>query len=217
MRTIQTLALLVSAAILSWGDSLTAQEKLGPSYYPLDDGNRWTYRMTIDDREIDKIVTEIEEVHSNDGKTTAKLATTLMSTGESNVEVLVQTDSGLERHKVGNLKVHPPVGVLKFPIKFGDRWEIDSQIGPNEISGHFEIGKKIELVEVPAGEFRGIVASSEFTMGELTISAKIWYAEGVGPVKTLLIRDDIPRMLELEKFEKRNVKRPVNSQPTPSD
>jgi hypothetical protein len=111
----------------------------------------------------------------------------------------VQKD-GVYRYTMAGMTAVPPVRFLKVPLEKGDTWKVASKIGPQEIKVEYVGGE--ENVTVPAGKYKTLFTKTkDFEVGGMKMQATIWYAEGIGMVKTVMEVGGNTITLELDKYE----------------
>jgi hypothetical protein len=97
-------------------------------------------------------------------------------------------------------EVSPPLPLLRYPLKAGDGWEIDSSQGDGRMTGAKTVG--LEKITVPAGTFDAVVVTTEDLAGEEKLVSKMWFARNVG-----LLKQEDERagrrvgLFELERYE----------------
>jgi hypothetical protein len=188
--------LLLSAAVILVGlvAPLPAQDKVKEfEYYPLKVGTTWEYlangqRITLRVTKIEKY----DDVPCALVETSAKgmvLGTEHISVGKD----------GVYRHTMNGQKVEPAVRFLKLPFKSGDTWKVNAKIAGQDLKAEYTYSE--EEITVPAGKFKTIVTkTNKFSAGGQDIEATIWYAKGVGMVKTIMNIGGNKIELEMDKF-----------------
>jgi len=194
MKRQSTLALTL-ALLLGGPGVLPAQEKLKESeYYPLKVGTTWHYRagggkLTVrvarNEKVGDVLCALVEAVVEGEVKCSEHIA--------------VHGD-GLYRHALNGQRVEPPLRFLKLPPRGGESWAAESKVAGMSLKVSFTAGA--EEVEVPAGKYQtAVVRTSDVEVSDLKFTTGVWYARGVGMVKTVLSAGENDVVLELEKFE----------------
>ncbi len=149
------------------GDAKAPTFKL-EDYYPLQLGNRWTYR--------------ISSLHSKPIERSIQI---VKREGESFVDNLQQSfvvDSyGLRNNNVRYM--------LKYPLRVGTQWLSVTNITSVERYTIIEIDR---TEKVPAGEYKNclVVKAREQRAGQGAIEALLIFAPRVGLIKNVAIRDD---------------------------
>lgn len=175
-----------------------APKPTAPDYYPLKPGTKWHYRVTVGGR-TGAVACRIAKVETIDGQPLARLETVV---GEKSVasEHLRTDAKGIYRHRANGLEPVPPIQLLRYPVKDGDRWESEFSVG--EEKGKLAvvvIGK--EEVEVPAGKYKAVKVEVNTDSGGQKISTTYWFADGVGIVKQRSDLGGRETVLDLEKYE----------------
>ncbi len=168
MRTILVAAVCAAA--------LGAQD-----YFPLEKGNRWTYRMS-DGQTMTTEVTGFEDVG---GVRCAALETTLGP--QKNVDYIAADAKGVKAYKISaggqELVYAAPIVRVKLPYVQGDTWTASVEQGGVTISTAFE-STGGEKITVPAGTFETIVVRGTISSSAGgQVVAKNWFAAGVGLVR----------------------------------
>ena len=162
--------------------------------FPTKVGTAWRYHTS--GGKIHVRVTRHEKVG---GVTCAVLETRADEQVVATEQVAVRAD-GVYRYLIAGQKADPPFRFLKLPANNGDTWEAMTRLGGQTIKATFEIGE--EEVKVPAGKFQAVVVRSrEFEVAGQKLSSQVWYARGVGMVKSEMTIAGNPIHVELEKFE----------------
>lgn len=170
------------------------------AYFPIRVGDKWVMQLQNGDTtsEITEVVTEVEKKDGDFIVTVGR---------ETNGEVRVYSktrvsENGLFRMLLGKAEYDPPVCVLKLPARKGESWTSE----PNGTGGkllrtqkHTIIGE--EEIDVPAGKFKAIRIDIELAIDSgKGFQSTIWYAPGVGPVKTISTIKDRERVQVLKSF-----------------
>lgn len=172
-----------------------------PNYYPLKQGNKWTHRLLVGDQQRGTIVSEVTATETVDGKELAKLEASVNGQVLAS-EHLQVTPEGVLRHKFNGMEVTPPVLLLKYPVKDGDKWEIKTAAGGDKLNGTATV--TLEDVKVVAGEYKKAVkVMLDFTIEntQQQVKTTYWFADGIGMVKQDLNAGNLKVIQELEKFE----------------
>jgi hypothetical protein len=191
--------LLVSAwvCLLVFGLTtfVSGQEKVQSSeYYPLKVGTTWTYKVMGQTISI-----KVAKHEKYNGVMCAVLETSAGGKVVATEHISVAKD-GIYRHSMAGNKADPAVRFIKLPIKKGESWKIESKIGGQDLKVSYTAGE--DEITVPAGKYKTITTqTNEFEAGGQKITAKIWYAKGVGMVKTVMELAGNTVTLELDKFE----------------
>jgi hypothetical protein len=162
-------------------------------YYPLKVGTTWEYKAMGQ-----TITIKVAKHEKYNGEMCALLETSAMGRVVASEHISVQKD-GVFRHSMAGQKADPAVRFLKIPFKDAETWKVESKIGGQNLKVSYTYGK--EKVTVPAGKYDAIYTkTSEFEAGGQKVSAQIWYAKGVGMVKTVMKLANFTVTLELSKF-----------------
>jgi hypothetical protein len=169
-------------------------EARSSDYYPLKVGTTWHYRAAGQ-----TITLKVAAHESVDGVTCARVETNAGGRVAA-TEHISARDEGVFRYTMGGQKASPPVCFMKLPYKKGETWKVTSRIAGQDLNVDYTWDE--EEIQVPAGKFQTIVTkTSEFMADGHRMRATIWYARGVGMVKTHMTMDGTPVVLELVKFE----------------
>jgi len=172
IRTIIILSLLVAV-------SASAAD-----YFPLKEGNQWTYTMSNGMQTTTKIVgfTDVAGVRCAIAETTVGWQTSR--------EYLAADAEGLKAYMTEaqgqQFRYDPPVLRIKLPYQEGDTWQgTVNQLGMTLTTSFQTMGR--EHVQTPAGAFDAIkVRSSVNLPGQQPMISVIYYADGVGPVHQVM-------------------------------
>ena len=168
------------------------------NYYPLDVGNRWTFRVEAGGNAATAIstITKIEKV---DGKALSKLEATLNGKVVA-TEHLVATPEGIYRNRNNDMAIDPPLLLLKYPAKAGDEWKGVLNVGTEK--GNYVCKTAEEMVTVPAGKFKTLRVSITLEVAGQTVKTSYWFAKDTGFVKQTVDAGGLNVLMELEKFER---------------
>ncbi len=162
-----TRAILTVCATLA---ALRAPPVEAAERYPVGPGMRWTYRQVRSEREPVEVSVEVSE---SLGEGIFRLRSTEDEKGN-----LVQVEGG----KVYSVFIGPAGSIRTLVLDFtraeGEAWEIPCQ-------GEVLVESTVERVETPAGAFEGCwrVRTQIRCLPGLA-PARVWYAPGIGRVKT---------------------------------
>ena len=181
--------------LLALAATAAAQDRPGESvYFPMTVGTQWVYRSGEG-----RVYARVTRAGMLDGELVARVESWIGDKMLAAEMVAVGAD-GLYRRSVSDQRSEPPLRFVPRDPKRGDRWEVDSKIGPETIKGAFAVTE--EEVTVPAGKYKAVVIKSEgLEVGGKPLVITNWYARGVGPVKTTIKFENQDTTLELEKFE----------------
>jgi len=174
------------AAGIAWGISIGAalaapalKDPTAGLYYPTQTGAKWVYDS--DGKEYTHVVTRVED--AGEGK--------VVSVGRADgdrvipVRKVTVSDKGVFQSEDGDEKLDPPFCYLKLPAKAGDTWAANGvHQGKTFLHGTRSVAG-VEDVEVPAGKFQAVRVEWKCTMNSgQTYKVTVWYAAGVGEVKS---------------------------------
>jgi len=211
--------MMAAIALLATGvTSLFAQTMHQSVFYPLNIGDRWTYRVldlkaaptSADSKK--KVVVEVERQEpytrkvEKDGKsaTETKIGFILKSTsgGKTTRDHVVVLEDGVYRIHAAGTPITPPLLFFKLKdVKIGEMWDGKSVSGNTTIKGTFTLRQ--EGVTVP---FRKVgdalfVSFTNNKAGEDRVEIDYWFVKDIGMVKQRVREKDREIVLELEKYE----------------
>jgi hypothetical protein len=171
-------------------------------YYPLSVGTEWKYviKTPNGDKEITSKIVKFEMF---EGVMCALQETSVDGTSAGR-EHLRGDDKGMKRYSYNGVALKPPVEFIKLPVKKGDKWSGESEVGGQKVTFTFEIAATDEKVKVPAGEYEAIAVKTTFSAGGAPAQQNItlYYAPGVGQVKTVITVNGTTIPVELKEFKK---------------
>ncbi len=185
--------------ILTWNegireDKITITDFIGhdhtvinaSNYFPLSTGITWTYKRTENDEEPYDFSVNVTGTVNNVGKMYHRLS----DSGPWNF-----TDFRIEDNSVYAFSNDENVLFLKFGVVPGTLWKSGVIAGTYTRKGTF-LGT--ETVETPAGTFENCAHfESKVAYGETSYdSYDLWYAPGVGLVRSVKIVENYGRRLE---------------------
>ncbi len=168
-----------------------------PDYFPLKAGAKWHYRVLANGNE-GKMITQVPKIEKIDDKPLARLEAVVNDQIVA-TEHLSTTNKGIFRYRANGAEAVPPVPVLKYPVKPGDTWKVETTVNNQKITISSKVGQ--EEVTVPAGKFKAVTVESDVETVGQSFKSTFWFVEGKGWVKQTL---DLPGgkvVMELEKFE----------------
>jgi len=168
-----------------------------PNYYPLQAGNQWTYQLTVNGN-AQTMVSKIAKIETIDKLMLARLEAEVGG-NVGQTEHLQQTDKGIFRHRSNGLEVTPPLMLMKYPFKDGEKWGGEFMALGQKAKYTCEAGE--ETVEVPAGKFKTARIVVTVEQNGLNIGTTYWFAENVGFVKQTVDLNGINILAELQRFE----------------
>ncbi len=211
------------AVVLTSCLPLFAQAPSQSPFYPLNVGDRWTYRVLdlkappgkSDGKK--KVVVEVERQEKftrkveKDGKVVLEDGKPLMDTrvgfilkstsgGKTTRDHVIVMDDGIHRIHAADTPITPPLNFFKHPLKPGETWECNSTSGNITIKGVFSW--RSEPVAVPFGKMNTLVVSFTNNLAnEKRVEIDYWFAEKIGMVKQRVREKNREIALELEQYE----------------
>lgn len=168
-----------------------------PNYYPLVAGNQWTYQLTVNGNAV-TMVSKIAKIETIDQLKLARLEAEVGG-NVGQTEHLQQTDKGVFRHRANGIEVTPPLMLMKYPFKAGEKWGGEFTALGQKAKYSCEAGE--ETVEVAAGKFKTARIVVTVEQNGQNIATTYWFAENVGFVKQTLDVNGMSILAELQKFE----------------
>ncbi|GBD35898.1 hypothetical protein HRbin36_01013 [bacterium HR36] len=166
-------------------------------YYPLPVGSRWDFRVKVGDDvqgSISEVVAAAETI--NDVplvRLEAQVKGKVVAT-----EHLRATPQGVYRYRAQGVEAKPPFLVLRYPVKPGDSWEAETQVGKQKLKA--KVKTRFEEVVVPVGKFKAFATEIDMQIDGQPLKTTVWFVQGVGKVKQTLDIGGQQLVLELEKF-----------------
>jgi len=164
---------------------LLASVVVAADYMPLKEGNQWTYTMSNGIEMTTRIV-GFENVRG----VRCAVAETGMG-GQSSREYVAVDAQGIKSYMAvmqgQQIPYDPPLVRLKLPYRQGDAWQSTiSQFGMTMNTSFQSAGS--ERVQTPAGTFDCVKVQSSMTLpGQAPMTSTTWYADGVGPVRQVMV------------------------------
>ena len=190
--------LLVSASLVNVRGDEKKPVPVVPNYFPLQAGNEWQYEGNLNGKE-GKITMRIAKIETIDRRKLARLEGVVE--GEIvTTEHLQQTEKGIQRHRFNGAEITPPLMVLKYPAKDGDKWSGEVSSGDQKIKYSSEATE--EQIEVPAGKFKTIRVILKAEEKGQVINTTYWFAKDVGIVKQTMNVGDFNALLELKSHKR---------------
>jgi hypothetical protein len=117
-------------------------------------------------------------------------------------EVMYVEKDKLFRLSLNNDELDPPLELLQFEARKGDKWSREFTFMSTKVKTDFSVF--VEKVEVPFGKYRTAkLVRADADDGTNKITSDVWYVSGVGMVKQKVTLGGNPLVeLELSKFEK---------------
>jgi hypothetical protein len=202
MIVTRTLILCISALVLNSSVSeLAAQDnKAGkPDYYPMKVGTTWYYKGEANGNPLTlrNEVTKIENINGVEMSRIETFTANEMSVANEHVSANAK---GIYRNRVQGNEPDPAVLILQYPAKAGLKWNVESKVGTETISGVYKTEE--EEVTVPAGKYKAIkvISDAEVKPSGQKVLSTVWMVDGVGVVKQITDLGQIVIKLELDKF-----------------
>lgn len=171
------------------------------NYYPLQVGNTWEYRVDVAGTP-GKAVSRITKIESIDNVPMAVLQATVNNNVVA-TEYLAAKKEGVFRYRNGTAKgsqeITPPICLLKYPARSGDKWE--SEITVDKEKGKYYCETKEETVKVPAGDFKAMKVTITLESKGQKVNTSYWFVNNVGFVKQTVEAGDLAIEMQLEKYE----------------
>jgi hypothetical protein len=206
-------AVLVAAGVVPCQSQEKKPAQYDADFYPLREGNQWTYKMTIGDakeqKKEQKVVITAGKPEAYEFKTVkdkkefseiiVRFPLKVVSEAKELVEHVAVKD-GVYRIALAGKDINPPLCFLKLPAKKGDSWKVDSKSENAPITGTFTCDQ--EKVKVPFGEFNTIrVSTPDLQLERDKMAIDYWFAQNVGLVKQRVRVGNNDVLLELEDFK----------------
>ncbi len=189
MKTMLRIIGLTCAFTLSAGSA---------DYSPLAKGNTWTYRLS-NGMEMVLRATGNEDL----GGVRCTVVETTVDTPQGRItssESLVSDATGIRCHKMvmggQPMPVEPPLVRLRLPFRAGDTWTCAQNLAGYQIQTTFVAAGR-ETITVPAGRFECLKVRSTAEVGGQRTDGEMWYADGVGMVKTTIRTGGQETVIEL--------------------
>lgn len=195
-----------------------AQPALKTPYYPLEIGQKWTYRIKDlaapqpKGNPAREVVVEVEreEIYSSKDKEKmgAKEVDTKhtgfilkMTSGDKVTrDHVVVLEQGVHRVHASGIAMTPPLLFFKLGVKPGETWTAESVSRDTTIKASF--AWKNDIVEVPHGKHAAILVTSVLKRGDERDEIDYWFVSGIGMVKQRIKSKNHDLVLELVNFTK---------------
>ncbi len=200
MKALVRFAVMFGALVLLATALAGAQDKAGnlaANYYPLQVGNQWTFKVTIEDKS-NTAVSRIAKIETIDKLPLARLEASVNGNVRA-TEHLMQTEQGIFRYRNNDKEITPPICLLKYPVKDKAKWEGEIKLG-NE-KGKYLCETKEESVETPAGKYKAVKVSLRLESKGQNVATSYWFVKDIGIVKQTVEAAGLSNLMELEKFE----------------
>ncbi|QDT31789.1 hypothetical protein [Thalassoglobus polymorphus] len=193
-----SIAILTLSAIFTSASGLVEAQEKTPDYYPFKVGTKWRYQVDSGNGNKIPIINEVAEIEKIDDQSLARIETSVNGKLAA-TEHMSQTKQGLFRNRFNGAKVSPPIQLLKFPIKKGEKWESETSIAGQQIS--VKCAVDLEEIEVAAGKFKAVKVIVDASQAGGGISTTYWFADNVGIVKQTVDINGQKVVIDLEKME----------------
>ncbi|HJZ90194.1 MAG TPA: hypothetical protein VKE40_04935 [Gemmataceae bacterium] len=157
-----------------------------PDYYPTTVGTRLVYDLDNGDSELALRIVAVEEKGAEKVVTVEQRGATRWLAFE---QISISEKGLREVEHFG--QVSEPWYLLKFPIKAGDKWDVEWSQKPG-IDGKKGTVTVIdeEEVTVPAGKFKAVKVERVYTEEngkalDKPFKVSVWFAKGIGRVKVV--------------------------------
>jgi hypothetical protein len=176
------------------------------SYQPLDVGDTWTYRLTLQGKptEVVRTITGTKKLAEG----TAYVMQSVIPDQKPDVTTLYWTSEGLKQADSTTLRFTPPLLELKLPLKLGTEWAWVGTVRVNGTDYPSKATCRVSAtgkVTVPAGTFACTVVTKKVTV---EVNQKVYaitstdsYAQGVGWVKGVLTSGQSKTVAELKTYK----------------
>jgi hypothetical protein len=188
--------LLAVVADLASGGTAQVQ----PNYYPLKEGSKWYYHTELPGMDAQTWIMHVAKLEKIDGVPLFRLEMTKKDSGMTATEHLRSGDDGVFRYRFNGQPASKPVCVIKYPVKAGDTWQDETEIGGQKVKMSCKVGNE-EEVAVPAGKFKTMPVYVQADLGGLNMNTTFWFAANVGIVKQVVEFMGQKVTQSLEKYE----------------
>jgi hypothetical protein len=189
------------------------------SFLPLEPGNKWTYAVNIEGKDVELFV-EVGQPREVEGKTAFPLSYSYSNLGlPTQIEYYVVQEDAIIFPRIDNVQgqyLKKPFQVfLKFPLKEGSKWEWSGNLVPEaageettKASVNAEV-REVETVVTPIKTYKKALrisfeSSFDTAEADFVVREDRWYVKGVGMVKEVLYDDAGEELLSavLKNFKK---------------
>jgi hypothetical protein len=179
-----------------------AETSRDESYYPLQVGNIWHYK--VGENHFALRVAKFEKV----GDLNCARVEMVVEDKVTAFEHIAVTSEGVVRVAYDQRAAVPPILFLKLPPKKDQTWKVDSVVGKTDtvsgekVSGTFKEGE-MSKVGVTAGLFDSVVtcSSQDLDANGLKLSFTYYFAKGIGMIKEEIDVGGQKVVVELEKYD----------------
>ncbi len=203
---INTLLVVVMAAVPAVAQATAkVSVKAGAGdYYPLKVGTKWNYELDAGQPQKGMITSVIAAEENTDGKPIARLEVYINGQKAQTTEHLMSNKDGVFRVKISNQELEPPLCILKYPLKPGQKWDTKTTAMRQQLDVTCKQGAE-EDVQVPAGKYKAvpctIETSQQAPQGPMKIVNTYWFVDDVGVVKQKMDIGGKVILMELTKYE----------------
>jgi hypothetical protein len=159
-------------------------------FCPLRVGNTWEFEMELGNA-TSAFTTHMVKVDKVDGQQLFESVREIDGRASGGGQILSANENGLFRHRTNGQDVMPPLCMVKYPFKPGEKWTSRVKIGDRETEISASAGEPTE-VEVPAGKFTAYPVTMIEEQNGATQQTTYWYAADVGCVLQTGTRDGKP-------------------------
>ena len=199
MRKLQfALFLLMTLAIADFAVQGAAQGQV--NYYPMKEGSKWYYHTELPGTDAQTWIMHVAKLEKIDGVPLFRLEMTKKDSGMTATEHLRIGDDGVFRYRFNGQPASKPVCVIKYPVKPGETWQNETEIGGQKVKMSSKVGNE-EEVAVPAGKFKTMPVYVQADLGGLNMNTTYWFAANVGIVKQVVEFMGQKVTQSLEKYE----------------
>jgi hypothetical protein len=192
------LALLAcSATLLPAGEKKPDDKKKAPNYYPVAEGAAWHFHVTVNGNEA-KATNRIAKIEKIDGVDLGRLEA-VVSDKVVATEHVSQNDKGVFRHRYNGQVIDPPLPLIRYPVKAGDKWDGELKVGKD--AARYDCVATEEEVSVPAGKFKAVKVVINVTENGNTLATTYWFVNDIGFVRQTVEAGNLNILMELEKRE----------------
>ncbi len=184
-------------------DKQEGKDKKEPSYYPLQVGNQWTFKVSVGDNAATAL-SRIAKVENIDGVEMARLEAVVNGNIVA-TEHLRETEQGVFRYRNNGAEISPPIKLLQYPVtikpKEPMKWTGKITVGADK--GSYTCEATEDTVEVPHGKHKAIKVTIKLEQGKNPpVNTTYWFVKDLGFVKQTVDAAGLSILMELEKLER---------------
>jgi hypothetical protein len=189
------LIIFIAFFFLSALGKIAAAEPTGYDYYPLKQGDKWTYEVWQVDGKGKKFTQEVSIPGTDKYDDKEYVILKQKDTRGTIRSFCLKDATGVYWKKIGASKSYTPevssifnpaIPILIFPLKAGSIWDWEGTLKiafmNKKIKMHCEVVGE-EEIEVPAGKFKCLKIHIHQQRNEEISDEYGWYAPGVGQIK----------------------------------